>query len=281
MNFVTIGDVHGHDTWKKAVYQYDKETKQFGECLLGKDIDKVIFLGDYVDDWGLPNLTILDNLNDIIQLKKDYPDNVVLLWGNHDAAYLRNETCSGNRPEMRLTLYYIFRDNFKLFQLAYQYEKTIWTHAGIHRGWWEYFAEPLLNGKTETRFTPFLVLCDNIADQLNLMFEFYYDPIFMVGHHRGGTAKVGGPLWADKVEIYTKPLEGYHQVVGHNPVPYVRTYTFKNNTKLTFCDCITKTDRFYKLEIKTGGEVISGDEVINPVDEKIDMITKLLQKDEE
>jgi predicted MPP superfamily phosphohydrolase len=249
MKFITIGDIHGCPVWKRAVYHYDKNTDRLGECLLGKEIDKVIFIGDYVDDWDLTNIEILDNLHEIIQLKKDYPDNVVLLWGNHDIAYLRNETCSGNRMEMRPVLYYLFKENIDLFQLAYQYKKTIWTHAGIHRGWWEYFIEPLLKGVTQTRFTPFLVLCDNIADQLNLMFEYYYQPLFMVSPHRGGRDKVGGPLWADKIEIYTKPLEGYHQVVGHNPVPYVRTYTFKNGTKLTFCDCLTKTDKFYILDL--------------------------------
>jgi hypothetical protein len=142
----------------------------------------------------------------------------------------------------------LFRENYKLFQFAYQYKNVIWTHAGIHKGWWKYYAEPHLKGKKENRFAPFVVNCENVADKLNLMFEFNCEALFMVGHHRGGYDKVGGPIWTDKREIYDNPLPGYHQVVGHNPVKFVQTYIFKEGTKITFCDCLTK-GHWYTFEI--------------------------------
>ena len=126
-------------------------------------------------------------------------------------------------------LYQLFNENYKLFQLAYQHDNVIWTHAGIHKGWFEYYVRPIINGEKMTRFTDLLDECKNIADYLNLMFEFNFEPIFAVSHYRGGTAREGGPLWTDKIELYTKPLLGYHQVVGHTPVPNIKTYDFKES----------------------------------------------------
>jgi predicted MPP superfamily phosphohydrolase len=249
MRIVTIPDVHGHDRWKNAVYRINEDTDEIMYCRLGMTIDRVVFLGDYVDARGRTNNQILNNLLEIIQLKKDYPDNVILLWGNHDTAYVRNENISGFRPDMYHDLNELFRENRNLFQLAYQEGHNIWTHAGIHRGWWQYFVQPVLDEKTNTRFTPYLKDCKNIADILNLMFEFNYDPIFMVSHLRGGHDKVGGPLWADKQEIYTKPLAGYHQIVGHNAVNRVITYDFHDLTKLTFCDCLGTKEEFFKIDL--------------------------------
>jgi hypothetical protein len=71
----------------------------------------------------------------------------------------------------------------------------------------------------------------------------------MIGHHRGGHDDVGGPLWADKIETYTKPLNGYHQIVGHTPVPYPKTYDFFDLTKVTYCDCNPVCDIFYKIDL--------------------------------
>lgn len=239
MRFVTIGDVHGRDNWKKAVYQNDK-------CLLGNGIDKVIFIGDYVDSFDLSNSEIFTNLIEIIELKRKYPDNVVLLWGNHDVAYLNYDgRISGFRYEMAPDLNILFRENIELFSLAYQYQHVIWTHAGIHRGWWNQYVQPVISRKKETRFSEFLGEMKTIAGYLNLMFEFNYEPLFLISHYRGGSSQVGGPLWADKKEVYSKPLPGYHQVVGHTPVGEVKTYDFYDLTQLTFCDC----KDFYILDL--------------------------------
>jgi len=250
MKYTTIGDVHGSDKWKNAVYQFN-DNQDIMSCNLDNSTDKIVFIGDYVDDWYLSNATILHNLKEIIQLKKDYPDNVILLWGNHDDAYLvGNGKISGFRYEMMHDLYDIFNRNKDLFQLAYQHGNVIWTHAGIHRGWWQYYVQPIISGVMKTRFSDFLGDCENVADYLNLMWEFNYPNLFMISHHRGGSGKVGGPLWADKIEIYTKPLYGYHQIVGHSPVSEIKTYVISENTKVTFVDCLNVCDDFYTIELQ-------------------------------
>lgn len=249
MRVVVIGDVHGNPKWKNAVYKRDINTGEIVHCLLDTTTDKVVFIGDYVDAFGYTNAEILHNLKEIIQFKKDHKDDVVLLWGNHDVAYYNGDrNITGHRLEMEPELYQLFYENRNLFQLAYQVNDVIFTHGGIHRGWYKLYVQPVIDGKIVTRFTEFLEDCKNIADYLNIMFEFNYEPIFMIGRQRGGCNNEGGPLWADKVEIYTKPLPNYHQIVGHTKVPNVKTYDLKD-AKVTFVDCLPVSDEFFKIDL--------------------------------
>ncbi|MDB5142976.1 MAG: metallophosphoesterase [Mucilaginibacter sp.] len=56
MKHIIIGDIHGRDCWREINV---------------KNYDKVVFLSDYVDSFTLPDLTIYQNLKDIICLKKN------------------------------------------------------------------------------------------------------------------------------------------------------------------------------------------------------------------
>lgn len=69
MKILTIPDLHGKTVWKNV---------------FDTNYDRIIFLGDYVDDF--PPTTdgeILDNLFKIIEIKKAFPEKIILLWGNH------------------------------------------------------------------------------------------------------------------------------------------------------------------------------------------------------
>lgn len=71
MKIVVIGDVHGKLIWKDIL---DKENP-----------DQVIFLGDYVSTHGLESTEQqITNLEDILNYKRNHPDNVILLRGNHE-----------------------------------------------------------------------------------------------------------------------------------------------------------------------------------------------------
>jgi predicted phosphodiesterase len=86
MNVMIIPDLHGRKFWRKAI------ADNIG------NVDKVVFLGDYLDPYGdeieenpdsmdcisfydAPGL--LETLNDIIRLKKNEPNKYILLTGNH------------------------------------------------------------------------------------------------------------------------------------------------------------------------------------------------------
>ena len=55
MKTVTIGDIHGKPDWKKVN---------------PADYDIIIFLGDYVDSNTIEDEEMLDNLAEIVALKK-------------------------------------------------------------------------------------------------------------------------------------------------------------------------------------------------------------------
>jgi len=241
-NIITIGDTHGFDTWKHAL-NYWRPAEE--ETYVNK-FDYIIFLGDYVDEFIMSDNQIYDNLLEIIELKKKYPDKVILLWGNHDIHYfIEGNKCSGHRASMEFRLKEIFTQNEKLFQLAFQYKNYIWSHAGIHKGWFKFNIEQkkyiIRNGENVEYLSienEFLAK-ENIANILNFCFEARHQPIFDCGRERGGRAKVGGPLWADKNETYKKPLAGYHQIVGHTRIKEIKQYDFyKGDTSITYVDCI-------------------------------------------
>jgi len=238
MKIITIGDIHGESNW----INFEDIKIVIEHPFLKTDFDKYIFVGDYTDSFTKTNVEIKDTLLKLIQFKKNYPDNVILLWGNHDVEYFYNlkkgKNVSGFRPEAFWDLHIIFNENKDLFQLSYQYKNYIWTHAGIHQGWYEY--------EFNSTLTP-------IADELNLAF-LYNDPtIHHCGYRRGGfNRNGGGPLWVDKLETWIKPLKGYHQIVGHTPVDDIKiNYPYKDNknTSVTYVDCVKK-NKYYILEIE-------------------------------
>lgn len=227
MNIVSIGDTHGNTVIDKVL-----------EIL--NNHDKFIFVGDYVDSFDLNNSTINGNLYDLIELKKSNPKKIILLWGNHDIQYLlgyKNYGCSGYRPEMLEEFYDVFSKNKELFVFSFQIDKYLWTHAGIHRGWYKY------------RFLPYIKENNlkelSISEQLNLAFEERFATLFDVGHRRGGHYDVGGPLWCDRSELYKKSLEGYHQIVGHSRVEDIATSYSHNDTSVTFIDVLEQHIEHY------------------------------------
>lgn len=234
MNFLIIGDVHGRSLWKT-----------FGDIdLLLKayfipDFDKYIFLGDYVDSFDINGAKIIQNLNDIIEFKNKYPLNVELLLGNHDIQYMLNSPnsrndkyyCTGYKPEFHYELYEIFNKNYNLFNVAYQYKNNIFTHAGIHIGWWAKFVKEMQQFKEKYNHND-----TTVAELINLGFMYHANSLFDVDFYRGGDKEVGGPLWCDKHLSSKKPLKDYHQFVGHSRVKNIQKYTINENTSITFCD---------------------------------------------
>lgn len=225
MKIYSLGDVHGRDIW------FYKDYSKF---------DKVIFIGDYVDNIEIKDSKIIENLENIIQFKKDNIDKVILLWGNHDIQYIGKDQCSGFNSRIYKNLNKLFIENKNLFQLSYQIKNYLWIHAGIHSGWWNLWIRDKKKIKKG----------ENVADTLNRLFIEDYDPIFHCGVYRGGPDRVGGPLWLDKRELM-KPLKNYHQIVGHNRLKDRKikhiSQNFKGETSITLID--TENNENYELEL--------------------------------
>jgi hypothetical protein len=227
MKHLIIGDLHGKDCWKAVDI---------------KPYDKIIFLGDYVDHWNLPDQKIYENLQDVIKLKKKHPKKVELLLGNHDVQYLYypHFLCSGFRPGMQRSLTEIFYNNKDLFKVAYQKDNHLFTHAGITNSWYAEFLElSLLQQIKDER--------DTVADLINKIEQTAQRWLLhKAGTIRGGDGH-GGVTWADRKEMIADMLEGYHQVVGHTVVPQVEVVRFSNKS-VTFIDVLDTMTYFHEVD---------------------------------
>lgn len=213
---LVCGDLHT----KYHIFEYVKS--------LACKFDKVIFLGDYVDDWNAPPEASQNLINALIEWKKTEPNKVVLLWGNHDLSeYVPNTfRCAGYNQRTSALVSGIFEKNKKLFQIAYAWNGILFTHAGLT----ENFAKQIGVDDLEYKLTPI------IADELNSLMgnSENLTRLAQSGQARGGIS-VPSPIWADKMELIEDYCSNLRQVVGHTPVEQVSKFEV-GDTSLVFCD---------------------------------------------
>ena len=227
MKHIIIGDLHGKDCWQEInINKYDK----------------VIFLGDYVDHWTLPDRFIYQNLLNVIELKKQQPEQVELLLGNHDVQYLHypHYLCSGFRPTMQRSLTFLFGENRDLFNVAYQKGKHIVSHAGITNKWYKDFLDIRLVQQISDEQ-------DTVADLINKIEKTAQRWLLhQAGSSRGGEGP-GGITWADRKEMIADMLNGYHQIVGHTVISKVEV-AHDANKSTTFIDVLDTITYFHELD---------------------------------
>jgi hypothetical protein len=223
---MSIGDVHGTSTWKSHIFgsinAYKVWKSNKGEIppfnsINPEGVDKIVFVGDYVDSFTKSDKQILNNLKEIILFKIVYPDNVVLLLGNHDFHYIMDGFYySGYRESMKADLQNLYNKYMDCFQLAYEFTseiddesvKTIWTHAGITSGWIKEL------GLTHS------INPDKLADSINSAWEkrgVLKHVIGAVDRVSGGWDPYAGPIWVRPYQLLEDAVLGYDQIVGHTP----------------------------------------------------------------
>lgn len=201
MKILIIPDIHGRNFWKNPT----EDMSQW---------DKVIFLGDYVDPYEgeAPTWEVIPNLQEIIALKEVYKDKVILLWGNHDLFYwcepYRRELDHWSRHDYKRhdEIQSIFIQHNELFQWAWQYDKFLFTHAGVNNSMAKLFVEEY--GEIS-------------ADNINEFFSHKANQMLLacVSWYRGGSESFGSIVWADIQEHYgktpIKQLQDMFQIFGH------------------------------------------------------------------
>lgn len=199
-----------------------------------ENYDRVIFLGDYVDEWEAIPEASYNLLFELIEYKKQNMDKVILLWGNHDLSewWGKPFACSGFNPQTHNLVADLLNrdDNWKLFQVAYTQDNILFTHAGVTQAW----AERHLDSEDTT--------ADMLADKLNWALlnrpnekaENIFFGLAEVGAARGGYSSPS-PLWTDEIELMADCLPGIEQVVGHTPQREIEIID-QFGKKLTFCD---------------------------------------------
>jgi predicted phosphodiesterase len=209
MKILVIPDIHSRRFWKVPL------EKHFNK------VDKIVFLGDYCDPYMDEGIEYewqdtLSNFNEIVELKRQNPDKVVLLLGNHDMHYRNSQFCKYAKSTRydgihSHKLNELFNgDNYKLFQLCYCVEnngrRIIFTHAGITKFWAE------MCGVTYD---------DNIQDAINNLEESAegIGKLAVIGRERTWLGeKTGSPIWCDLREFVSDETidANAFQIFGHS-----------------------------------------------------------------
>lgn len=188
MRTLVLGDIHGHTGWESII--------------LKENYDKVVFLGDYFDNFKhTPYKEQLDNFKEIVDIKKANPDNVVLLYGNHDHSYLFNEQCSGYSYEAAPYYKRILKDTYDdgLFDIIYILDDIVMSHAGISDYWMKYVGK-----------------YSDIHDiKMEDVSKGTFDFNFATGIDYYGYSKSQSPIWIRPEALVPNKIEGYRQIVGH------------------------------------------------------------------
>ena len=221
---IIIPDVHGRTFWREAV--------KFG---IENNV-RIVFLGDYLDPYssmeGITPEDAIPIFKEILQLKKDNPDKITLLVGNHDLEYwnTRMEPCRcdwKNYKEIN-ALFMNNKENFNLVDEETINEKHFFfSHAGITTGW------------LEDSFLPkeFKLNCEVI----NKLFHEnkIWRPLSNISFKRGGNTDFGSIVWADVTEhIKGEQIDDFIQVFAHSMLKVnglkINDYTYCLDAKRAF-----------------------------------------------
>lgn len=190
---IALGDTHGRDTWKAIVAKEE-------------DADKIVFIGDYFDSFGIKPHKQIENFKEILEFKRKNLDKVVLLIGNHDFHYMKwaGETYSGYNEMFASEIGEVIHQALdeELMQACFVSDKYLFTHAGVTKTWCAtHGIDP-----------------NNIEEEICLMFEnapgaFRFKP--STGLDNTGDSITQPPFWVRPRALTSDMVEGYTQVVGH------------------------------------------------------------------
>lgn len=200
-----VPDVHGRSFWHRAEE-------------LVNDVDKIVFLGDYLDPYRYEGITFdmaLEEFEKILEFKDKYNDKVVLLIGNHDCHYISTSfmDCSRLNYLKRQDIHELYMKHIDKFNLVWEYDKWLFSHAGVHQEWME--------------------LCQFTIDDLKDFKTFReenFPSLACLSFYRGGWNAVGSCVWADiRESLNHELLPEFHHIVGHTQLE-ANPYRDKNIT---------------------------------------------------
>ncbi|MDR0415250.1 MAG: metallophosphoesterase [Prevotellaceae bacterium] len=212
---LVVPDIHGRNFWEPAL-DY---------------AGTVIFLGDYTDPYPQEGFTqegAYESLKRIVDFKKQNPDRVTLLVGNHEMHYYNRRYACGRFDNQFFPQYNAVltgEDTKDLFQICRQIGKYLFIHSGITKGWYDKYADELAKqGST-------------LEEQVNNLFRNNIKAFYEASMYRGGYDDAGSPLWADASELFEEEehfdnsiiqIIGHTQIKGDDPIIKENTYLLDN-----------------------------------------------------
>lgn len=131
MRILSIGDVHSK-TW--MIYEIAAEFLDH--------YDKVVFVGDYADNWNTPPTHSLSTWRLIRQLMQAHPEKVHAVIGNHDYAYIHPEIAGRSSGWNPVTFTLIntpenkkIKDWLLSLPITLELDGVTYSHAGITNEW--------------------------------------------------------------------------------------------------------------------------------------------------
>lgn len=247
-----VGD--GHCKWAGIVPRLDS--------LLANDsieINRVIFLGDLCDEWGIAPIDMIDSLKTLVDWEHKATSSgikVETLIGNHDLPYLldsndrsveamRVRRCAPGYQHIAAGQVKSLLESMAGLKVSTTVKAggATWllSHAGFTASWAETWLslcvdpEVLEQDETITEIVDWKTACaESLSNAANQLYEDKdWDHLYAIGHARGGWRDVPpSPLWADKRELLDDPAMLYidddqlvlPQIVGHTPVPTVEEW---------------------------------------------------------
>ena len=194
---IAIGDIHGRNTWKEIV----KEPH-----------DKVIFIGDYFDTHqDISAIVQLANFQDIIDFKKENPDKVVLLTGNHDYHYGLGykERYSGYQYEHAFLIEELLRENLSDLRMAHLDQNILYSHAGVTKTFCE------LNGLDEYQ------VGEDLDEQINSLFFHQPNTFRFNGNDPYGDDVTQSCIWVRPRSLAKDSID-IKQVFGHTQISMIK-----------------------------------------------------------
>jgi len=238
MKTVILGDTHGRSNWKLAIHQEEP-------------VDRVIFIGDYFDSFDIPGVEQIDNFKQIIQYKENNPQvEVILLIGNHDYHYFPEigyNGTSGYQSRIAPSIIQVIDENRKHLQMAYGFDKYLFTHAGV--------SPTFMDGE----FGDEGWVKENVVSQLNDLFKYKPKSFEFNGVDASGDNTYQTPIWIrprSLMSVNKKHNKGlkkdYIQIVGHTQM---RRLDLEGSDKFTggryyFIDCQETSGEYLVIQDK-------------------------------
>ncbi len=245
---IIIGDIHGDNDKTNAFLSYKPQIEH-------------IFLGDLVDS-RKHGVTLRDEL-DCLELI--FSSEAVILWGNHDLAYIIEEPwddfgnhvlTSDEYPSYAGQSEYLakrfeengnlvardvltdrYQNQRKRMKAAYSADGWLLTHAGVAPSIADIIPpDVIIAGSSSVAAFLNKEFWRELQTPVPLSGEcprYGYGPLFQIHRCRHGNDRFGGIFWFDQFGEITNPspLVG-RQIFGHTPVPYpdLETHWINLNT---------------------------------------------------
>ena len=219
---LVVPDVHGETFWREHVQKYLEQ------------VDRIIFLGDYLDPYRdkfeeYDAESVFNNMMEIVNLKLENKEKVILLKGNHDYHYSSKRAlllACASRCDIKNWHRYnkVFNDYEDFFNLAHLEEANGITYIFSHAGLTTYWINKVNAKIWKLNDRDISIADQSIIDKINMM---EYDlegqnMLAIIGKSRSIKGeKSGSLLWADIYEhsIPDAPkaygLNQVYQVFGH------------------------------------------------------------------